>query len=158
MKELIEHFHKLARYEHHCNTALIAAIRQHSITDERVLLLMSHISAAQTLWIMRLLAEDTTKAPGIWEPVAVDTIEARLQTNHQRLATAIDMLAEPDRQTISYTNLAGKAYSTGLTDILHHVLNHGTYHRAQIATRLKELGIKPVGTDYILYVWEKAAP
>ena len=156
MKELIGHFHKLAHYEHKCNTGLLQAIRDNTVTDEKVLQLMSHISAAQTLWIMRILGENTAAAPNIWTIVPVEEIETRFLTNNDRLAKAIDLLADTDKHTISYTNLAGKHFSTGLADILHHVLNHGTYHRAQIATRFKELGMQPVGTDYILYIWESA--
>ena len=31
------------------------------------------------------------------------------------------------------------------------VINHSTYHRAQIAQKVKALGGKPAVTDYIVY-------
>lgn len=41
--------------------------------------------------------------------------------------------------------------SPKIKDIMFHIVNHSTYHRAQIATELKDHGIEPLKTDYILY-------
>ena len=32
-----------------------------------------------------------------------------------------------------------------------HLVNHGSYHRGQVATMLRQAGIKPPGTDLISY-------
>jgi uncharacterized damage-inducible protein DinB len=32
-----------------------------------------------------------------------------------------------------------------------HLVNHSTYHRAQIATLLRQGGLEPVNTDFITY-------
>jgi uncharacterized damage-inducible protein DinB len=55
----------------------------------------------------------------------------------------------------SYKDLKGKAHKTPVGDILVHVMNHGTYHRGQIATCLRERGVDPARTDYIVYSREK---
>ncbi|PTM60047.1 DinB family protein [Desmospora activa] len=36
-----------------------------------------------------------------------------------------------------------------LADLVHHVVNHGTYHRGNISAMLHQLGHKGVATDYI---------
>jgi uncharacterized damage-inducible protein DinB len=41
--------------------------------------------------------------------------------------------------------------------MLQHVVNHGTYHRGQIATMLRQLGNKSQSTDLILFYRERAA-
>ncbi|WP_379084396.1 DinB family protein [Pedobacter sp. UC225_65] len=41
-------------------------------------------------------------------------------------------------------------YTGIVKDILFHVFNHSTYHRAQIATLFKESGITPPVTDFII--------
>jgi uncharacterized damage-inducible protein DinB len=38
--------------------------------------------------------------------------------------------------------------------VLLHVVNHGTDHRAQILRLLNELGLKTASQDYIFYVYE----
>ena len=53
--------------------------------------------------------------------------------------------------TMSYTNSKGQTFSNSIRDILFHVINHSTYHRAQIATEFKQNGLEPLVTDYIFY-------
>jgi len=39
-------------------------------------------------------------------------------------------------------------------NVLYHVVNHGTAHRAQIGARLRHLGLKPPPQDYIHFTLE----
>ncbi len=41
--------------------------------------------------------------------------------------------------------------------MLQHLANHGTYHRGQIATMLRQLGAKAQGTDMIYFFRERTA-
>lgn len=41
-------------------------------------------------------------------------------------------------------------------EVLLHMVNHGTDHRAQILSRLHELGAQTVEQDLVLYLWERA--
>ena len=41
-----------------------------------------------------------------------------------------------------------------LWQVLLHVVNHGTDHRAQLLRLLNDLGVKTVSQDYIFYVYE----
>ena len=41
--------------------------------------------------------------------------------------------------------------------ILQHLANHGSYHRGQITTLLRQLGASPVNTDMIGFYRERAA-
>jgi uncharacterized damage-inducible protein DinB len=58
-------------------------------------------------------------------------------------------------EVIAYKAFNGTAYSSKLSDIVRHVVNHGTYHRGQITTMLRQLGKKVVSTDLILYYRSK---
>lgn len=44
---------------------------------------------------------------------------------------------------------------TCLSELVQHVVNHGTYHRGNISAMLNQLGYKGVPTDYIFYLYEK---
>lgn len=44
-----------------------------------------------------------------------------------------------------------------LAHSLQHVVNHGTYHRGQITTMLRQLGAKPVSTDMSRFYLDRAA-
>jgi uncharacterized damage-inducible protein DinB len=43
---------------------------------------------------------------------------------------------------------------TALWQILLHVANHGTDHRAQLLRILNDVGVKTFPQDYIIYTWE----
>ena len=45
-----------------------------------------------------------------------------------------------------------------LWQVLLHVVNHGTDHRAQLLRLLNDLGVKTTSQDYIFYVYENVIP
>ena len=46
-------------------------------------------------------------------------------------------------ETINYSNSNGKTFSKVIRDLLFHVINHSTYHKAQIATEFRQNGLDP---------------
>lgn len=42
---------------------------------------------------------------------------------------------------------------TTLAETMMQVVMHSTYHRGQVNTRLRELGVEPALTDYIAWLW-----
>lgn len=40
-----------------------------------------------------------------------------------------------------------------LAELVHHVVNHGTYHRGNITAMLRQMGHKGVPTDYVFYLF-----
>lgn len=54
-------------------------------------------------------------------------------------------------RVVDYKNLKGDAFSKSVQQIVLHVVNHGTYHRGQIAAMLRQLGHVPPYTDLIYY-------
>jgi uncharacterized damage-inducible protein DinB len=64
----------------------------------------------------------------------------------------IEYLETADSPIIKYTTSTAGYFETSVNDILLHVFNHGTYHRAQIAKEMTMHNIKPVNTDYIQFM------
>jgi uncharacterized damage-inducible protein DinB len=64
--------------------------------------------------------------------------------------------AEIARQVPFKSRFAGDA---GLPawQIVMHVVNHGTLHRGQIVSMLRQFGVKPPATDIVFYYYEQAA-
>ncbi|ETI68470.1 DinB family protein [Neobacillus vireti] len=44
---------------------------------------------------------------------------------------------------------------TRISELVQHVVNHGTYHRGNITAMLRQLGYPGPSTDYIFYLYEK---
>jgi uncharacterized damage-inducible protein DinB len=61
------------------------------------------------------------------------------------------------QRLISYTNSLGASYDSMVHDILTHAVVHASYHRAQVATRLRDHGFEPVNSDFITYCRELSA-
>ncbi len=52
---------------------------------------------------------------------------------------------------LKYKNYVGDYYETNVEQIMSHLVNHGSYHRVQVAMLLRQKGYEPVNTDYITY-------
>ena len=76
--------------------------------------------------------------------------EARLRAYLQTLGDA-DLSA-----SVSYKNSKGVPFEEPLWQILMHMLNHGTQHRAEAAAMLTDFNHSPGDVDMILYFREKA--
>lgn len=57
-------------------------------------------------------------------------------------------------RNINYTNTKGESFVNTIGDIMAHVANHGTHHRAQIASAIRGEGFAPPATDLIFYIRE----
>jgi len=52
--------------------------------------------------------------------------------------------------------LDGRPGATPFWEMLQHVVNHGSYHRGQVTTMLRQLGAKPAqGMDLIRFYRER---
>jgi len=60
-------------------------------------------------------------------------------------------LGEPAlKQPLTYTNMKGERWTYPLWQVLLHVVNHQTYHRGQITTLLRQLGVEAPAVDYLV--------
>lgn len=65
-----------------------------------------------------------------------------------------DYLANLRDDMLSDKPLQGEDKDLILWQVLLHVANHGTDHRAQLLRQLNDLGVKTTSQDYIFYVYE----
>ncbi len=114
---------------------------------------MFHIWDAQVIWLHRLLGTSLTSFPsknfnGTFEEAVKGLLESS-----QQLIDSVENSGEDVLQTsLTYKNIAGEEYKSKVCDIIQHVVNHGTYHRGQIITMLRQLGFaKLFSTDYIAF-------
>jgi uncharacterized damage-inducible protein DinB len=112
--------------------------------------LLSHIVNGQSTWLGRVIGDK--KVVQLWEEHDLDTCKRIHQETAQGFKKAIEQLSADPNITVAYTNSRGTSYQNTLSDILIQVFNHGTYHRAQIATEMRKNGLEPVNTDYINFV------
>ena len=113
---------------------------------------LAHMYGADWIWLERWKGISPRQLPFSLEFPDVASIRSRwevVENERQELLDALDpaRLAE----VISYVNLQGQTFAYPLRRMLQHVVNHGTYHRGQITTLLRQLGATPLATDLLLY-------
>lgn len=134
------------------NTQIIEAMKKSDHPLEKALSLLSHILAAEKVWLARIMGEDAS-AFSIWPSSTLEECERLAEQNNNGYLALFDRLHEADfAAAAAYKNSQGTPFTTEIIDILTQVSLHGSYHRGQIATLLKQAGLVPVNTDYITYV------
>lgn len=112
-----------------------------------------HIMSAENMWLKRIQG---IEGPGFYAPADYPTREAvREQWDHIRgaLNAYLDTLteAELDRVIEMYTT-KGHYYANPVWQILMHLANHGTDHRAQVLAMIHSLEGETAPQDVILFL------
>jgi uncharacterized damage-inducible protein DinB len=138
---------------HYNNWATQESIKSAKILpelSERIASLISHTAAAQEIWFNRTIGKQSDLTP--WEKYSLDECSEKSELITSRWINFLEHTSDEglDR-VIHYRNTKGDKFENSVKDILTHIINHSTYHRAQIALLVKEAGGKPAVTDYIVY-------
>jgi uncharacterized damage-inducible protein DinB len=145
---LADYMRREFAYDAWANQEVLAAIRTAHGESTRSLQLMSHLLAAERVWLDRL--KQVPQSVPVWPQPDLAWCEAeaaelkRLWEEYLELITAGDVA-----QSVSYKNSKGEAWTSMIVDILTHVVMHSAYHRGQIASHMREKGQTPAYTDFI---------
>jgi len=141
-------YKELFEYNLHMNQKVIQSFIQHSDkASEKAVKLINHILNAHQVWNNRIVPKDDVSS--VWQIHSLGKLKEMDTYNFER---SIEILKKTDLSAeLEYTNTKGLVFKNQVKDVLFHVINHSTYHRAQIASDFKESGITPEVTDYIVY-------
>lgn len=113
---------------------------------------LANMVGAEWVWQRRWLGESPAGFPEWVATPALADLSARLATVEQEREAFMAGLSDGELgRIVSYRNLAGQAFSDPLDGLIRHVVNHSTYHRGQVATQLRQLGLRPPSTDLIVF-------
>jgi|GEM_PF-46799 len=136
-------------YDYRANSAFAALP-----LPEGALRLFGHILGAQRVWWERIRQQPAGATS--WPGLSIGECRELMETMHDRWSGYLSEISQEKLgETISYTNLQGNPAEAVPGDILMHVVNHGTYHRGQMAQMLRRHGMNPPRTDYIAYAQER---
>ena len=147
-----EHYLDLFSYDNWANRRVLDVIAASSPESlARAIELMSHLLRSQAVWLARVDENDEISLP-IWGQDTVEECRRRADVNARDWREYLSARAAGDfNSPVTYQNTKGETFTQELREILNHVVNHGTYHRAQIALLMRGAGIAPPATDYIVY-------
>ena len=143
------YFQKLYQYNAWANKRVLDNLRRQEVNEEQILSLMGHIVAAQYLWFHRI---NGLPAPDVklWGQYQLDRLTSSAEQIAEQWIRFVDNTENFDRQ-LTYKNYTGDPYTNNVEMIMIHLVNHSSYHRAQIAMLLRQKGLEPVNTDFITY-------
>ncbi len=113
-----------------------------------------HVWGAEEIWLERLqLVSPTTFLFERFNGTVEDVFEGVLKMS-QEFALYVQDLPDADFQEIcTFKLFNGTEDSRPRAKMIHHCLNHSTYHRGQIVTMARNFGLTdPPSTDYMKYV------
>ena len=116
-----------------------------------------HIWDAEIIWLARLKGNSMEYFPSTqYEP---ETSIDKFPENSKEFAEFVESKDDVFLNTIChYKNTQKKEFSNFNYEIILHCMNHSTYHRGQLTTMLRNLGVTElITTDLIAYMREKKA-
>ena len=141
-------FTELFEYGYDVNQKLLDVFNDNpGKTSEKSVKIVNHILNAHHIWNHRI--EGLQPIFGVWElhdPAGLKAIDRENFQHTRKILDRLDL-----NQTVYYATSNGQEFSNSVRDVLFHIVNHSTYHRAQIATEFKRQGLEPLITDYIFY-------
>jgi uncharacterized damage-inducible protein DinB len=119
---------------------------------------VTHIAIVTEGWLRGLTGEVVEKFATETDLPTVDDAEHLLERAQEVLEELLPSLT-PERLAGPMT-LRGAGRTAVLPPwvVLRHVVNHTTYHRGQVASKLKRLGIEQPPTDLVFWAFEQMAP
>jgi uncharacterized damage-inducible protein DinB len=138
----------LFEYNHHMNQKVIQSFIQHNDkASEKSVKLINHLLNAHQIWNNRIDPKEDVSS--VWQIHSLGKLKEMDTYNFERSLEILEKTKSDSE--LQYTNTKGLTFKNKVKDVLFHVINHSTYHRAQIASDFKESGITPEVTDYIVY-------
>jgi len=143
-------FKELFEYNHTVNQKVISAIIEHPTkVSEKCIQLQSHILNVHKIWNAKIIPVENLYAS--WQILPIQNLA---ELDNENFHSSIRILEQFELNlSIKYVNRKGKELNNSVRDILFQIINHSTYHRAQVATEFRLSGLEPLMTDYIFYKW-----
>ncbi|MEO5569621.1 MAG: DinB family protein [Bacteroidia bacterium] len=114
---------------------------------------LHHIWDAEVIWINRLNGISLNSWPGkSFSGTLKEAGELFLKNSRAITKYAENKSEEEFNAILVYKNIEGKEFSNPVSQIVMHCMNHSTFHRGQIITLLRNVGVANLSsTDYIAF-------
>jgi uncharacterized damage-inducible protein DinB len=111
-----------------------------------------HLADATWIWARRLQGEAVAARMTEAEVPELDDVVRLLDRGHDAFDRLVATLTpEQLGASWSYRNIEGKEFRVPLWAVYRHVVNHATYHRGQVASKLKRFAVDAPATDFVFW-------
>ena len=113
---------------------------------------LAHILGAEWLWLERWQGRMPTELPAARDFPDLESLRERWAEVSRGLTDFVCKLRAEDLERVHQMRTTkGETYSHAQWEMMQHLVNHGTYHRGQVTTMLRQLGAAGVATDLIVF-------
>jgi uncharacterized damage-inducible protein DinB len=113
---------------------------------------LSHVYRGELIWLKRVQGDRDATITGVDSPADLSTLGQAWPALHQAwIDWSSSLSSEGLHELLIFRSMQGTEHQLPLWQIVLHVVNHGSYHRGQVATMLRQSGIQPPGTDLITF-------
>lgn len=118
---------------------------------------LAHIHGAEWIWLERFQGRSPSSLPDATRFQDIPSLRAQWNELEGRLLGFVRGLKQSDLERVfEYKTLKFGVYRNPMAESLQHLVNHGTYHRGQVTTLLRQLGAQPMATDLMHFHRERA--
>lgn len=118
---------------------------------------LAHIYGAEWVWLERFHRRSPSSLPDIKQFQDLESLRQRWLEHEPRLLAFVQQLTQADLdREMEYKTLKFGIYRNPLWQSMLHVVNHGTYHRGQVTTLLRQLGAQPILMDLMHFCRERS--
>ncbi|GAA4333897.1 DinB family protein [Flaviaesturariibacter amylovorans] len=112
-----------------------------------------HLLDAESIWWQRLQLQERIVRPSETFEGDFDSLADALQSVDQQWLQWVQKAnAHQLMHEFIYRDLRGQSQKSMVAYVLQHLINHGTYHRGQLVTLLRQVGVTTVpSTDFIAW-------
>jgi uncharacterized damage-inducible protein DinB len=113
---------------------------------------LTHIVWAEWLYLRRWQGTSPQTVFQASEFAGQADLKARwAEVQLEQQAFVESLTAERLLSRVRYVNLQGESWEYPLWRQMYHVVSHSGYHRGQLAMLLRQLGARPLPTDFLLF-------
>jgi uncharacterized damage-inducible protein DinB len=117
-----------------------------------------HICSGEWVWLERCQGRSPAAFPEVSKIKTISALRAHWTPQAEQLRAFTQGLIPSDLDRVmEYKTFNFGIYRNPVWQSLQHLANHGTYHRGQVTTLLRQLGAKPMFTDLMHFYREGAA-
>lgn len=118
---------------------------------------LAHICGAEWIWLERFQGRSPSSLPDTTQFADAASLGSHWAGQETRLLDFVRGLTQTDLdRVLEYKTLKFGVYKNPLWQSMQHVVNHGTYHRGQVTTMLRQHGAQPILTDLMHFYRERA--
>jgi len=114
-----------------------------------------HIALATEFNLRALSSEPDDRIPNEADLATVDDATQLFERAYRRFEELSPTLTPERLDTMLSFRAAGRTFTLPHWAMLRHIVNHSTYHRGQVASKLKRFGIEQPITDFFFWVIEQ---